>query len=33
MMAMNLREPSIALTIVATLGALFGLAMLFGRRA
>ena len=32
MMAMNLREPSIALTIVATLGALFGLAMLFGKQ-
>ncbi|KAA9367517.1 hypothetical protein F3W84_13805 [Ochrobactrum quorumnocens] len=32
MMAMNLREPSIALAIVATLGALFGLAMLFGKR-
>lgn len=31
-MALNLREPSISLAIVGGLGALFGLAMLFGRR-
>ncbi len=31
-MAVNLREPSIALAIVAASGALFGLAMLFGKR-
>ncbi|MFF7396299.1 hypothetical protein ACFZAI_07585 [Achromobacter sp. NPDC008082] len=31
-LALNLREPSISLAIVGGLGALFGLAMLFGRR-
>lgn len=31
-MTMNLREPSIALTVVAALGALVGLAMAFGKR-
>ncbi|CAB3705616.1 hypothetical protein EUC41_23995 [Achromobacter denitrificans] len=31
-MALNLREPSISLAVVGGLGALFGLAMLFGRR-
>jgi len=31
-MALNLREPSVSLAIVGGLGALFGLAMVFGRR-
>lgn len=31
-MALNLRDPSMSLAIVGGLGALFGLAMLFGRR-
>ena len=31
-LALNLREPSLSLAAVGGLGALFGLAMLFGRR-
>jgi hypothetical protein len=32
-MALSQREPSISLAIVGGLGALFGLAMLFGKRS